>query len=345
MAAFQSYEVEGVFWSALYLPDQTVTMARDSTGQWQIVNRDQHNFGQVPVVRFSHRARSSDREGRSAITPAIRNATDAATRSLLGMDVAREVYSVPHLWILGGKEDAFVNPDGSQKSAIDIAISKFRVIERDEEGEIPTLQQIRAFDPSVFTKIVDVWGQAMSTATGFPPSYFGLSTTANPASADAIRVAEQGIVRAADRVQLEAAAPMRQLAQLMWRFAHDGAALPDALKQVEVDWLDTASATPAATTDALSKQVATGMVPATSDVVLKKAGYSAVDRKRLAQDRESDPTWQLLKELGSQVAGKDVISALRLLKATGQPVPQPDDTATPADVPAEPAAALPPQSR
>jgi hypothetical protein len=35
------------------------------------------------------------------------NTTDSACRSLLGMEIAREVYSIPHLWIIGANESAF----------------------------------------------------------------------------------------------------------------------------------------------------------------------------------------------------------------------------------------------
>jgi hypothetical protein len=62
-AAYQSYEVEGVYRAALYLPDVTISMSREETGAWVVDNRDDHRFGEVPVVRFSNRSRSSDREG------------------------------------------------------------------------------------------------------------------------------------------------------------------------------------------------------------------------------------------------------------------------------------------
>jgi hypothetical protein len=62
-AAYQSYEVRGQYKAALYLPDVTIFMSRDETSQWTIDSRDMHRFGEVPVVRFSNRTRSSDREG------------------------------------------------------------------------------------------------------------------------------------------------------------------------------------------------------------------------------------------------------------------------------------------
>jgi hypothetical protein len=101
---YQAFEAEGVFTAVLYLPNETIFMSREdgsSTAAWSVYDRDEHGFGEVPVVRLPNRARSSDREGRSQITPAIMNTTDAACRTLLGMEIAREVYSIPHSYILG----------------------------------------------------------------------------------------------------------------------------------------------------------------------------------------------------------------------------------------------------
>src|SRR5207247_4521511 len=68
-----------------------------------------------------------------------------------------------------------------------------------------------------------------------------------------------------------------------------------------------ATPTPAATTDALQKQVAAGMVPPTSDVVLKRAGYSAVERARLETDRKLDAGASILAELAHSLQAKEEI--------------------------------------
>lgn len=307
IAAYQSYEVDGVYKAALYLPDQTVSMSRDETSTWVVDDRDLHGFGEVPVVRFPNRSRSSDREGRSQITPAVMSTTDSACRALLGMEIAREVYSIPHLAILGAKESDFIDAVGNSKSALDMAMTKLLAFERDEEGQLPTLQQLKAFDPSVFTKIIDEHAQLMSSYTGFPPSYFGQTSTANPASADAIRVAENGIERGGTRVQQQSTAPLRHAGQLLWRFANRGQQLTDQLRSLSVDWVDTATRTPSATSDAVSKQVSVGSVPPRSDVTLQTLGYNALQRARLKQD--ADQAEQLEAELTSSMAARQARAA------------------------------------
>lgn len=303
-AAYQSYEVEGVYRAVLYLPNETIAMSRTNDA-WTVDYRDQHMFGEVPVVRFANRQRAADREGRSEITPAVMNTTDSACRSLLGMEIAREFYSIPHRWGLGLSESDFVDADGNPKTALEMSMSKFLAFERDENGDLPQVGQFQAFDPSVFTKIIDEHAQLMSSYTQFPPSYFGLTSTANPASADAIRVAESGVVRRAVQLQQQFSDPLERVQRLVWRFANGGREVPPEMRRLETDWVDASTATPAATADALFKQVQMGSVPPTSDVVLKRLGYSGVERDRLASDRALDAGASVLAELASSLQAKE----------------------------------------
>jgi hypothetical protein len=337
-AAYQAYEVEGVFRSVLYLPNVNVKMSRDmttATSFWTIDDRDEHNFGQVSVVRLANRARTADREGRSEITAPIMNTIDSASRSLLGMEIAREFYSIPHRYILGASESDYVDAAGNPKTPLEMSMNKFLAFERDEEGQTPTVGQFTAFDPSVFTRIIDTHAQLMSSYTGYPPSYFGQTTSANPASGDAIVEAKDGLVSRRRQVQKQWTAPMREIGQLVWRFANGGKELPDPVKKMAVDWIDAAPSTPAATTDAISKQISSGSVPATSDVTLARLGYTANERERLEIDRRVDVGAQVLAELSGSVAVKEArvgTSVAHELSGAAAPVKAPT-TPTPAPPP------------
>jgi hypothetical protein len=271
----------------------------------------------VSVVRFANRSRTSDREGRSEITPSIRNTTDSAVRTLLGMEIAREFYSIPHRYGLGLSESDFVNPDGSSKRAIEMVMSKFIAFERDAAGNIPQVGQFLAMDPSVFTKIIDKHAMLMSSYTGYPPEYFGDTNPANPASADAIRSSQDRLNRRAKRMLNGLGDPAGDVQRLAWRFAHGGAVLPKDFRRMETDWEPVETPTPAATADALTKQAAAGMVTPTSDVVLTKLGYSAIERLRLKQDRDADKAQQQIAEVASQMEVKE-IRATKAITADAQ---------------------------
>lgn len=325
-AAYQSYQVEGVYRAVLYLPNQTVFMSRDQTHPWVIDDRDEHNFGQVPVVRFPNRQRSADREGRSEITGAVMNTTDSTVRTLLGIEIAREFYSVPSRYALNVDQASLVDANGNQMTQIEMAMNRFLTFNAADAGEAPpTVGQFTAFSPAVFTEIIDTHAQLMASYTGFPPSYFGHTASANPASADAIRVSENGLIKRAAQVQNQWANPLECVMALCWRFANDGQQLPQNMKRLETDWEDPATPTPAATSDAIYKQVQMGAIPPTSDVTLKRLGYSAVDRVRLAADRAVDAGAAVLAELASSLQAKearaDSTVAADISPAAAKPVP------------------------
>jgi hypothetical protein len=68
-----------------------------------------------------------------------------------------------------------------------------------------------------------------------------------------------------------------------------------------VDWDPVSLPNPGVTSDAVSKEVAAGSVPPTSDVVLKRLGYSQVERTRLEQDRKREDGRQAAKDIAASL--------------------------------------------
>lgn len=272
---------------ALLVPGKTVHLAQDESGAWIVADRDEHGFDFVPVIRMANRPRTNNRSGFSEITPALQSIIDDACRTLLDLAVAREVYSVPQKAILGASEDAFKKADGSPASAWDTYVTKVLGIERDENGDVPELFQFKAYDPSVFTKILDWYASSAAGLVAATPQDLGLYTQGNPASAEAGLVADDRRNRRAKRMQRQFAGPLADVAKMAVRFDNRGK-LPEEYERLAVDWSPVEMFNPTAVSDAVTKEVAQNIVPATSDVTLKRLGYNAVDRQRLAQDRVAD---------------------------------------------------------
>lgn len=328
-AVLQTYWVDYQRHAAVYLPDQTIHIGEDDTGVWQVTDRDQHNFGEVLAVRMANRPRAYNRDGASEITPSVMSLTDAACRTLLGLEVAREFYSVPQRYILGASEQDFQDADGNAKTAWQAYITRILALERDDEGNLPTVGQFQAYDPSSFTKVIDMYASKMSGIIGVPPQDLGLYTEGNPVNADAILYSEQRRNRRAKRKQSLFGPAWIKAIQMAVRIQHNGAALPDDYRRLSMEWADPATPTPAATTDALQKQVASGMVPPTSDVVLARAGYSPVERARLAADRELDQAQQILSELATSLQAKQARTDVAVTNDIA-PTPATPPTQTPA---------------
>lgn len=291
--------------AALYLPNSTIHLARQSlggaSGGWQITERDDHNMGMVPVVRMANRQRLADRDGASEIRASWMNTVDSACRTLLGMEVGREFHIAPRRYALGITEEAFQAPDGTARSAWDTYLNKVWMLERDEEGNVPQLGQFDGADPAGYTKILDTYRSLMLGEMGLPPTMLGEHSDGNPASADAIRSGYEELTSRARMKQVALAGAHEHLMRMALTLRQGK--LPDEARRIETDWRNPAPETLAGTSDAITKQITAGAIPATSDVTLKRLGYSAVERQRLVQDREVEQGMQFLADLTSQFAG------------------------------------------
>jgi hypothetical protein len=329
--------------AALYLPDRTIHMARHSTlgnaasAKWEIVDRDDHGLGFAPVVRVGNRQRLTDRDGRSEITGAWMNTTDSACRTLLGMEISRELHAAPRRYALGVSEADFQNPDGTPVSKLKSYMDLVWLLERDPDGNLPTVGEFKGSDPSTYTKLVDTYREEMSIHMGVPPSMMGIHADGNPASADAIRAGFEELTQRA-RAKQQALGEAWEETMRLALLIRDGEVRPEA-SRIETDWRDPAPQTPAGTTDAIVKQIQSGAIPATSDVTLKRLNYSAVERARLAQDRDEDQGASFLQEIAHSLTAKaarvdkslagDVVSPAAL---PGSPGRTPAQVPTPAEV-------------
>ncbi|MEU1497260.1 phage portal protein [Streptomyces sp. NPDC005732] len=297
----------------LYLPDQTVTAVPNTSGGWEVVERDMHNLGVVPVVRLANRQRTADRVGKSEITNDVMSITDAACRRLMGIEVAAEFFGAPQRYILGASESAFQDAEGNAKSAWETYIGRVLALERDEDGNVPDVGQFPAHDPSGQTKIVDLYARIMSSQFGLPPHMLGY-TTDNPASADAIRSTEAKLVKKSER-RIRRLGRGWQDAMRLALWVRDGEP-PDKTRRIETVWRNPATPTIAAQVDATVKLVNEGILPADSDVTLEMAGLTESQRKRVRADRQrsagragSTALMDRLAELGSGTQGRSPQSA------------------------------------
>lgn len=298
-AALQSYWGSGRMHGALYLQGETIHLAVNDKTQWTVVDRDKHGFP-PPIVRMANRPRSSARDGRSEITTAIRSITDAACRTLLGLEVAREFYSVPQRIILGASEEDFVNAQGERKTAWETYITAVLGLQRDENGDLPQVHQMTAYDPGVFTRLIEMYASQMASLVAAPPQDLGLYTQGNPVSAESNTASESRRDRRAKLRQKTFGPALVEVMQLAMRFSNGGS-LPPEFRRMQVDWADVEPQSPTAMSDAITKQIAAGSIPPRSDVTLRKLGYNPVERQRLDQDWQTFEAEQALQQTMQQL--------------------------------------------
>lgn len=283
-AALQMYWFAGKESAALYLPDVTVHLERDSETSWSERERDEHNLGFCPVVMLTNRPRTADRYGVSEITPELESITDAACRTLLGMEVSREFFGAPQRYILGASEDAFVDAQGRPKPAWETYIGRILAFERDEEGNVPQVGTFSANDPTAYVNILTMYSRIVAGLTGLPPHLLGF-TSDNPASAEGIRAAEARLDKRAIRKQRGFGGGWRDLMQMVMAI-ENGGVVPESAKKLQVMWTDPRTPTPAETTQAGLNMVQAGYMPPASDVFGAYLGFSAAERRRIARERD-----------------------------------------------------------
>ncbi|MGV9888382.1 phage portal protein [Streptomyces sp. NPDC003395] len=307
-AALRESVEDGVRIATLYLQDQTV-YAAETTDGWEVFDRDIHNLGMVPVLRMANRQRTADRVGKSEITPEVMAITDAACRRLMGIEVAAEFFGAPQRYILGASESAFQDAEGNPKSAWDTYIGRVLALERDENGEVPTVGAFTAHDPSGQTKIIDLYARIMASQLGVAPHVLGY-TSDNPASADAIRYADNTQIKKAERRIRRFSATHRDAMRLALWF-RDGEPPPKE-RRIETVWRNPATPTLAAQVDAATKLVQAGVLPADSDVVLEMVGLNEDQRRRVAIER---------RRSAGAAAGGQLMDRLAALGDQNAPLP------------------------
>lgn len=268
--------------ASLMLPDRTIDMGRDVNGNWIKFNEDKHGFGFVPLVRMANNPRTYNRDGFSEITQELRSIIDGACRTLLGLEVARELYSVPQKLLLGASESDFQNPNGQVRKAWDTYINHILALERDDEGNLPEVKQLTAYDPSTFTRLIEMYASQAAGILSAVPQDLGLYTTGNPVSADAYEATETRRNRRAMLKQAQFGVAILDVMKLAMRF-QNGGVLPDSFKRMAIDWKSVHTIAPL-NPDAISKMIAAEVLPPRSDVTLKRVGINPNERIELERD-------------------------------------------------------------
>ena len=288
--------------ATLYLPDETVTLERKSGfDSWVVADRDQHNLGRVMVAQLVNRPRSGRMEGRSEITKAVRGYTDAAVRTLLGMEVHREFYQAPQRYVLGASEDAFVDADGNNVPGWQTIMGRVLGLGRDEDGELPQVGQFPQSQPGPYLEQIRGLAQLLSAETAIPATYLGFATD-QAASADAIRAMESRLEKRARRRQMVFGEGWIEVARLAL-LARDGEVPVGFDEAVSVKWTNPATPTPSAQADAGMKLVSAGILTPDSPVTYDRVGLSPQEQRQVESDKRRAGTSALIDRLGQVQAG------------------------------------------
>ncbi|MFZ4206767.1 phage portal protein [Streptomyces griseoincarnatus] len=267
--------------ATLYLPDTTIWYLKQD-GAWvedPDHPRDDHDMGEVPVEVLANRPRLKYRNGVSELADVI-PLSDAACKIATDMMVSAEYHATPRRVAFGFGEEDFVDEQGNKLSAFSRIIGRMWATSRTTQ-EGADVKQFPEADLKNFHSTISQLAQLVASLTGMPPHFLGQST-ANPASADAIRSSEARLVKRAERKQRAWGGTWERVMRLVLR-VRDGEWSDDA-RALETIWRDASTPTVAQAADAAVKKHQAKIVPLRQ--TREDLGYSQAQIARMEEEDE-----------------------------------------------------------
>jgi hypothetical protein len=297
-----------VVMESLYLENANIVFARNVlTGEMEIISRDDHNLGRCFMTRLPNRARPFQLDGRSEITRAVRYYTDAAVRTMLGMEVNREFYTAPQRFVLNARpEDFGVTAEMSKEErfqrGLSVAMGMINIVPPrgdNTEGDPPSVVEMKPAPPTPYIEQIKAYSIQMAAETGLPATMFGFVTD-NPTSADAIVKSEFRLTRRAQRRIGSFGRGWKEVG-ILALLARDGAVDTDFVRRLQCKFANPMLPTPAATADEIQKMIASNVLVPDSTVTYEL--YGRLDEqqvKRLEADKRAHEAKMMRKAMQEQ---------------------------------------------
>lgn len=263
--------------ATLYLENVTLWLD-NSRGQWEIVDKDEHELGTPPVVAVVNRPQIGlPADGRALGTSEMVDVipiTDAAARNLTNAQVASETNAVPQRAVSGAEAKDFVDQDGNLLPVWETYFGSVWALTNENAKPF----QFDASDMVNFERMQDLYARQASAMCATPPNYFGLAAD-DAASADAIRARDARLNRKCERrIQTFSGADKRTLA--IYERIRTNEWNPE-INKLRSLWMNPGTPTFAQQADAAVKLVTAKIVPI--EQARKDLGYSPDEIKEMAE--------------------------------------------------------------
>jgi hypothetical protein len=260
----------------VWLPFVTLRITRSKSGVWT-AERRVNRIGEVLVEPIVYDPQLNRPFGRSRISRAVMNITDRGLSTIVRGEISSDFYAAPRMAALGVSEDAFKR--GKWQAAID----RWFAITRDEDGEIPSVEQFPQMTMQPLNDMYRMIATQFSGATGVPVSSLGIVTD-NPPSAEALYADDRRIVGTARRQNRILGSSLKRVAQRIVR-VRDNVEMTDEMRKLDASWANPAFTSPATAADALVKLSTVFPWLSESEVALEFAGFSNAEITRLISDK------------------------------------------------------------
>lgn len=235
-----------------YTPGETIWYINQH-GRWVAYDTQKTRLSRVPVVELINRARVDD-EGYSEIE-AIAGLCDAATRSIINLQVAQEMLSMPLRYLFGdGADEEKIDQFGQSVSKLDVYWG--HLVTGPAGSSAGTLSGA-SLEPIIAA--FRLYAQQVSALTGIPPSMLGIAADSNPTSAEAMQVAKDRLVTRVVQKQNMFGDAAEDIARLCLEITGESI---EGLETLEARWRDPSVASPSARNAQILQAQAQGIISA-----------------------------------------------------------------------------------
>lgn len=266
-------------------PNQQPMFSASSSG-WMKVNEVPNPLGVVPVIPIINKPRMLTAVGESELADLL-PLLDAINKIASDMMVAAEFTAMPRRWVTGlsplpEKKNDQGNPTGEiDTEAFDPLAGRLWLA----EGTETRFGEFGGSDLGSFTNALDKLVLTLASLASLPIHMVGI-TTANPASADALRASEASLAVKARKRQQSFSDAYEEAIRLAVAI-RDGWFDP-RLDRLQTVWKDAETRTLAQQADAALKLVSSGLVPI--EQALEDLGYTPTQIERMREMRTRELT-------------------------------------------------------
>lgn len=277
----------------LYLPDKIVRFrsagnvvddALLAESNFERFDTIANPLGVVPLIPLVNRPRNMTPHGTSELADLL-PLFDALSKLLTDMMIGSEFTALPRRWATGFPLPEKLDDQGKPTGEVDMSKAFDPLAGRTWASEDPNTSfgQLPGSGLDGFTNGLRALTEALAAAACLPPHYLGIST-ANPASADAIRSSEAALVAKVRERQRSYEGAWEEAMRLAVMV--DTGKPDPRLDALEVTWADPETRTIAQQADAALKLVAAGILP--PDAALEMIGYTATQIERFRTMRPAE---------------------------------------------------------
>lgn len=263
----------------LHGPD-SVTVLRSPDGTHWAAARVDNPLG-VPLMDVMPYRPSLKRPfGKSRISRAVMSITDRAVRTCLRAELGSEFYTSPQKYLLGATEEDLDKPRW------EAYIGYLMMAGKDEDGDVPKFGQLPQATMQPHTDYMRDLAAQFSGETSIPMSCLGVIHD-NPASADAIYAANEGLVIEAQALNRVNGAALARVARAALCVARNKsiAELTDEERGVAAHFKNPAMPSVVSQADAMVKMVSVAPWIAETEFFLEEMGVDDATRRRLLSDK------------------------------------------------------------